>query len=128
MRMREKKVDVKVREPIPGKEGYTLATGDQIYEWSRLRVALIKLGFEPCKYPDNKVYLYPGEIAVRDRHSTFFIMMKDDIGKVLRSLPLDTKGNINKMKYKREERERQLEEQMKDSFRSISSVGVNPRA
>ena len=109
--MRDKKSDVKFREPIPGREGYELADGDRIYEWPRLRLALIRLGFEPCKYPDNKVYLYPGEIAVRDHHSTFFIMMKDEIGKVLRSLPLDTKGNINKMKHKREEREQQIQQQ-----------------
>ena len=108
--MRELKKDVKFREPDPNREGYELADGDRIYEWPRLRLALIKLGFEPCKYPGNKVYLYPGEIAVRDRHSTFFIMMKDEIGKVLRTLPLDTSGNIARMKYKREERERQLQE------------------
>lgn len=101
-------MEIEVRKPDPNREGWELATEDRIYEWGRLRLALLKLGFKPCKYnPNNKVYLYPGEIAVKYNNYAYLIMMKDDISKVLKSLPLDTKGSINKMKYKKEQRENQ---------------------
>ena len=100
------------RKLIPGLELHK-ANGHEIKSWARLRRALINLKFETIQFKNDEVMLYDGEVAIRDNYTnkTYFIVRKEEISKILKSLPLDVKGRIKKMEFEKKEREEREKQQ-----------------
>ena len=88
------------RKLIEGKE-LREAKPDEVKEWGRLRRALINLKYEAIGFKDGIVKLYDGELAIlaSRKLKTYFIVNKSEVSKILKTLPLDTNGEINKKKY-----------------------------